>query len=148
RSRIALQNKASVLAEKLKRPKEAIEVLDRLLALYPDSVPARAGRGVVLARLGKRDAAHEDARGCLDRSGDPLTRYQAACIYALPSRKHPKDRARAMQLLTEAVRAGFGIPLLATDRDLDLLRSSPEFQRLTAAAATLYGVPPPKRTSP
>jgi tetratricopeptide (TPR) repeat protein len=148
RSRIALQNKANVLAEKLERPDKAIEVLDRLLALYPDSVPARAGRGVVLARLDKRDAAHEDARGCLARSGDPLTRYQAACIYALTSRKHPEDRARAMQLLTEAVRAGAGIPWLATDQDLDPLRSSPEFQRLTAAAGTLYGTPQPKRPSP
>jgi eukaryotic-like serine/threonine-protein kinase len=148
RSRIALHNKASVLAEKLNRPAEAIEVLTRLLSLYPDSVPARAGRGVVLARLGQRDAALEDARGCLARNGDPPTRYQVACIYALTSRQHPEDRVKAMQLLTEAVRAGFGIPLLATDPDLNPLRSSPEFQRLTAAASTLYGVPRPKRTSP
>jgi serine/threonine protein kinase/Flp pilus assembly protein TadD len=148
RSRIALQNKASVLSEKLNRPGEAIEVLNRLLSLYPDSVPARGGRGVVLARLGRRDAALEDARGCLARNGDPRTRYQVACIYALTSRQHPDDRARALQLLTEAVRAGFGIPWLAADHDLDPLRGTPEFQRLADAAGTLYGVPRPKRTSP
>jgi tetratricopeptide (TPR) repeat protein len=148
RSRVALQNKASVLSERLNRPEEAVAVLDRLLALFPDSVPARAGRGVVLARLGRRDAALKDALGCLARSGEAMTRYQVACVYALTSRQQPEDRARALQLLTEAVRAGFGIPWLATDHDLDPLRGAPEFQRLTAAAATLYGAPRPKRTAP
>src|SRR5262249_34717703 len=57
RYRAALQNKASVLAE-LGRTEEAVDVLDKLLALYPDVVLARAGRGVLLARLGRRAAAH------------------------------------------------------------------------------------------
>src|SRR5262249_17528221 len=45
-----LQFKAYVLAERLNRQDEAIEVLNRTVALYPHFVPARAGRGVLLAR--------------------------------------------------------------------------------------------------
>ena len=62
RYRTALQNKANVLAEGLGRTEEAIAALDTLLALYPNYVPARAGRGVLHARLGRREAAHADAR--------------------------------------------------------------------------------------
>jgi serine/threonine protein kinase/Flp pilus assembly protein TadD len=148
RSRAALQNKAHVLAEKLKRPEEAIRVLDQAVALYPDYVPARGGRGVVQARLGRRDAALEDARGCLTRDGHPRTRYQVACIYALTSRQAPADGRRALDLLAEVLRQGYGVNLLATDSDLNSLRGLPEFQRLAAAAAALQAVTPARRASP
>src|SRR5262249_57575027 len=39
RSLHALQNKANALSEFLRRPADAIEVLDRLLQLYPHFVP-------------------------------------------------------------------------------------------------------------
>src|SRR5207244_143498 len=49
----ALQNKAHVLADLLKDDREAVQVLDTILAKYPDNPMARAGRGVSLARLGQ-----------------------------------------------------------------------------------------------
>ena len=145
RSQSALQNKSHVLSEMLNRPEEALRVLDRLLAWYPDSVMARGGRGVVRARLGQRDAALEDARGCLKRSKEPRTCYQVACIYALTSRQHPEDRRKAIELLTASMRRGYRVGLLTTDPDLEPLRGTPEFQRLVAAVGTLYGLPQPKR---
>ncbi len=148
RSRAALQNMAHVLAEKLNRPEEALRALDRAVALYPDYVPARGGRGVVRARLGRREAALEDARACLARDGSPRTRYQVACIYALTSRQEPADRRNALELLATALRQGYGANLLATDTDLDPLRELPEFQRLAAAAALLQAAAPPRRPSP
>src|SRR5262249_9745530 len=57
----AMQNKALVLADHLNRPRDAVTVLDQLLALDPDSVEARAGRGVYRARLGERELALRDA---------------------------------------------------------------------------------------
>ncbi len=45
-SRAALQNKAHVLAEKLGRTADAASVLDRVIELYPDYLPARGPRGV------------------------------------------------------------------------------------------------------
>ncbi len=137
RSRSAMQNKAHVLAEKLGRTEEAIRVLDRLLELYPDFVPARAGRAVLRARLGRRDDALADAREALARDGRPATRYQVACVYALTSRVSAADGTKALQLLAEALRQGYGAGLLARDPDLDSLRALPEFARLAAAASTL-----------
>jgi tetratricopeptide (TPR) repeat protein len=91
-SRLAWQNLAHVLGERLGRTKEAIQALDELIELYPDYVHARASRGVYRARLGQRDAAHRDAKESLLRSTLPVTFYQVAGIYALTTRQNPEDR--------------------------------------------------------
>jgi serine/threonine protein kinase/lipoprotein NlpI len=134
---IALQNKASVLSEDLGRIDEAIAALDKVIVLEPSYVPARAGRGVLLARLGRRDAAHADAREALQRDMQPFNVYQVAGIYALTSRGHPDDRQEALRLLASALRQGFGLELLDGDRDLDSVRELPEFRRVVEAARAL-----------
>jgi serine/threonine protein kinase/tetratricopeptide (TPR) repeat protein len=139
RSLDGLQNKASVLSEQLNRPHEAVAALDRAVELYPDFVPARAGRGVLLARLGKRREAHRDAEECLGRDVQPATLYQVAGIYALTSRQQPDDREEAILLLSAALRKGYGRDLLAVDTDLDPIRDHPDFRRLTAKARAPAG---------
>jgi tetratricopeptide (TPR) repeat protein len=136
RSASALKNQAHVLSERLGRPADAVTALDRAIALAPDLASAYAGRGVLHARLGHRDAAHRDAADALLRDPDPATQYQAACVFALTSRQEPADRARAFALLRAALRAGYGHDLLAKDADLDPLRGEPEYRRLTDAVAT------------
>jgi serine/threonine protein kinase/tetratricopeptide (TPR) repeat protein len=131
-SRNALQDKASVLAEYLGQTAEAIAVLDRALELHPESVPARAGRGVLLARLGKRQAAHQDAEESLRRDVQPATVYQVAGIYALTSKQEPEDAKQAFLLLNCALDKGYGRNLLGIDPDLEPIRKDPEFQRLAA----------------
>jgi serine/threonine protein kinase/tetratricopeptide (TPR) repeat protein len=140
----ALQNKANVLAEDLGRTMEAIGALDQALALYPDYVPARAGRGVLHARLGRREAAHADARETLRRDTKPMTVYQVAGIYALTSRQDPDDRREAFRLLGSALSQGFGLDLLDRDRDLDPIRNQAEFGKLVEAARAhrAGGTPP------
>jgi tetratricopeptide (TPR) repeat protein len=130
RSLDALQNQAHVLSERLGRTEDAVQVLDRLLTLYPDFVPGRAGRAVLLARLGRRPAAHQDAAACLERDTSPATLYQLAGVYALTSRSEPDDRLHAYRLLSVALRQGYGHDLLLHDPDLAPLRSEPDFQRL------------------
>src|SRR5262249_52369199 len=56
-SRDALRNKAYLLAEEMKKPEEAIQALDEVLAYHPDCADACGSRGVLLARLGRREAA-------------------------------------------------------------------------------------------
>jgi eukaryotic-like serine/threonine-protein kinase len=143
RSRMALQNEAHVLAERLGRTAEAIQALDELIALYPDYVHARASRGVYHARLGRREAALRDARESLLRDSRPPTLYQVAGIYALCTRQNREDRWEAFRLLSSALRKGFGVDLLAQDRDLDPIREYPEFRRLVEAARALH--PPENR---
>jgi serine/threonine protein kinase/tetratricopeptide (TPR) repeat protein len=137
RSRMALQNQAHVLAEKLGRTAEAIQALDTLVELYPDYVHARASRGVYHARLGQRDLALRDAKESLLRDSRPPTLYQVAGIYALTAREAPEDRWEAFRLLSSALRKGYGFDLLVQDRDLDPIREYPEFRRLVEAARAL-----------
>jgi eukaryotic-like serine/threonine-protein kinase len=142
----ALQNKAHVLtehlpapteADKLRQTQEAIAVLDKALHIRPDYVPARSGRGVLLARLGEREPALADAREVLRRDSSPRTIYEVACVYALTAKENPDDKLEAFRLLATALRQGFGHEFIETDDDLLALRSSPEFTRLVEAARAL-----------
>ncbi len=132
----AMQNQAHALG-KLGRNQEAVAVLDREIEMYPDYVPARAGRGVMLARLHKRQAAHEDASEALRRDFGPATQYQVAGIFALTSREEPNDRSQALLYLAAALRKGFGFEMLEQDEDLDPIRDRPEFRQLVLATKTL-----------
>ena len=135
RCRQALQNKAHVLAERLGRVDEAIRVLDQAVAWYPDYLPARLGRAVLLARQGKREAAHRDVAVCL--TGDPpaIAYYQSANVYALTSRQEPKDLNRALQLLRTALRRDPSwFAILPRDPDFEPIRQEPEFRELVRAA--------------
>jgi serine/threonine protein kinase/Flp pilus assembly protein TadD len=138
-SRQALQNKASVLSEKLGRPADAVKALDRLLTVDPDYLPARAGRAVLWARLGDRSAAHQDAREVLSREVTPLVRFQIAGVYALTAKGVPADAAIALKLLAEAFQGGLRSSTAAADTDLEPIRARPEFKALLDAARTMEG---------
>jgi eukaryotic-like serine/threonine-protein kinase len=140
RSLAALQNKAYVLSRE-NRNEEAVQVLDRIVSLYPNYVPSRASRGVLLARLKKTEAAYKDAQDALDQDGNPATAYLVAGVYALTSRDNPADRQEAYRLLSYALRRGFGFDEIEKDRDLDYIRQQPEFRRLVEAAKALQDAP-------
>jgi serine/threonine protein kinase/tetratricopeptide (TPR) repeat protein len=134
RYRHALQDKASVLSENLGQPEQAIKVLDAALEFHPDSVEALGGRGVLLARLGRRDAALRDARAALLLDDRASTVYRAACVYALTSKQEPADHAEALRLLAEAVRKdGSWLAVARQDADLDPVRGLPGFRNLLQA---------------
>ncbi|MDG3008080.1 protein kinase domain-containing protein [Paludisphaera mucosa] len=143
RSLAALQNSAHVLSRTPERAEEAIRLLGRALEAFPDYVPARSGRGVLLARLGRREEALADAEGALSRDSSPATLYQLAGVYAQTSRREPGDAAAALGLLSRALRGGFGWDLVAVDPDLDPIRARPEFARWQRAAS-----PPGPAVSP
>ena len=132
-----MQNKAALLSDKFHDDAAVLAVLEQAVAHYPESVLARGGRGVLLARAGKRDAAIADAQACLLLDREPATQYQAGCIYALTSKQNADDRLQALPLLAAALRAGFGLDFIDRDTDLNPLRRLPEFQRMVAAARAL-----------
>jgi serine/threonine protein kinase/Flp pilus assembly protein TadD len=143
RSFPALQNKAHLLADCLNRDADAVAVLGQAVALYPDLVLPRAGRGVSLARLGRRETALADAREALLLDTTPPNLYQVGCIYALTSRQNPEDRLRAFELLSRALRGGFGLDVVDFDTDVDPIRHDKEFRRLVEAARALQSPPTP-----
>src|SRR5262249_2971338 len=61
----AWQNKAHVYSDLLHDNQKALEAVGQALALAPDFLQARIGRGVLLARLGNRELAIGDARAAL-----------------------------------------------------------------------------------
>jgi serine/threonine protein kinase/tetratricopeptide (TPR) repeat protein len=140
----ALQQKAHLLSEGLKRPADAVAVLDRLVHLHPDHAPGWGGRGILHARAGDRAAALRDAKEALrlDPTGGPNV-YQVAGIYALTSKANPADRAEALRLLWLAFRTGDGLDDVDTDSDLDPVRADPEFKRLVAGAKAVHRRPNP-----
>jgi eukaryotic-like serine/threonine-protein kinase len=129
RSLSALQNKAHILS-KLGRTNDAVRVLDRILELYPDYVKARSGRGMMHARAGNWIEAKADVEETLRLDGSPAYMYYAAGIYAQLSRHNPTHKTEALRLLSAALRAGFGHDYIETDKDLDPIRTTPEFRRV------------------
>lgn len=137
-SRAALECKAHVLSERLGRTDAAVQVLDRAIGFHPDDAALVAARGVLLARLGRREMAERDARQALSLDASATIAYQVAGIYALNSRRVPGDRAAAFSLLTAALRQGYGVELLSHDADLDPLREDRRFALLLDAVRTLH----------
>jgi hypothetical protein len=133
-----LRDKASVLSEHFGRAAEAAKVLDRILELVPNSMADRAGRAVLLARLGRRAEARRDAAACA-ASEDPLILYQAGCAYLLAA-NGPADRTAGLELLRAALYRGaaWGKTMM-TDPDLKSVHGDPVFRALVAAAGVLSG---------
>jgi len=136
RSRSALRNRAAVLSDHLGRTDEAVAALDRVVRLYPDDAAARVGRGVLLARLGHREAAHRDAEEASRRDPSGGTSYRVGCIFALTSRSDPADRPRALRVLATALgQSPSWVETARTDPDLDALRDHAGFRGLLQAFA-------------
>lgn len=134
----ALQNIAAVLSRDATKTKEALTTFDRILALRPDYTPAVAGRGVILARMGKRPEAHRQAVDALASRQDAKTLYQVACIYALTSRLQDGDKRESRRMLARALRKDARWAKLArTDPDLEAIRNDAECIRLLRAADNL-----------
>jgi tetratricopeptide (TPR) repeat protein len=138
RSALALRNKAHILSEHLGRTEDAVAALDGALAVRSGDLLARAGRAVLLARLGKREAALADARLVETGATESGLIYQIAGVYALTAR--PGDRATALRLLRKAFQQeGRWVDVAPRDPDLTALHGDPDFQALLRLARRWYG---------
>jgi tetratricopeptide (TPR) repeat protein len=134
-----LQNQAHVLGEMLRRQDEALKIMDRVVELYPDFSEARAGRAVLLARMGQRDKAHAEIQKALILPGDSMVIYQAACVYSLSSTKQADDLEHALEFLRRALRSGFrDFAAMDADHDIDALRKHRDYKSAVGAARELY----------
>jgi eukaryotic-like serine/threonine-protein kinase len=124
----AVTNQAWVYAELLKKQREALKAVERVLAKYPDHQNARGGRAVYLARLGRPKEAVAEVERLLSKSPEAAAYYQAGCVYALLSGTDPAYKTEAVRLVTAAMLRGFGHDLILTDTDLDPLRADANFR--------------------
>ncbi len=107
---------------------ECIRCLTKALDFYPRVKEFRSGRGIELARVGRRDEAYRDAVESLRNAPSARITYQVAGIYALISQQNPAERDKALLLVSAAIGPGFGIshvaPLSAIyDHEARALRS-------------------------
>jgi tetratricopeptide (TPR) repeat protein len=144
-SRPNLTSKAYVLADLLHRNREALEVCERVVQLYPNYRLGYTDRGVLLARLGQRERALRDAQQALALSAghenEPEMLYRVGCIYALTSTQEPADAGIALLKLHAALQGGFGAQHLPDDPDLKPLHKHPQFTRLRELAMSLRTPP-------
>jgi tetratricopeptide (TPR) repeat protein len=144
----ALQSKASVLVKYRRKPEEALKALDQAVAFHPNHPLPLLSRGVLRARSGRADDARADAKDALAKdargrrwstgapAANPMTQYLAANIYALTAAAEPRpeaqaqDKARALELLRQALEGGYGRDFVAHDPDFRSLRDDPAFREL------------------
>lgn len=149
KSDTAMQHQAHILTEPLNRLPQALDALDRLIAVAPLSAEGHAGRAVVLARMGRIDEAIAEAEWVKSHSADPLMTYQIAGVYAR-SADRPGHAREALRLLADALVKGEGYQYLDTDPELESIRGSLEFRNLLSSVRTIQGFlkadSPPKQT--
>lgn len=136
----AFRNLSMVLSEYLKKPEEALTVLDEAIRFHPQDEFLWAGRGVLHARQGDSQKAIADAKQALTLSDDPFLLYMVACIYSLSSGIDQQEsyRVESLRLIAQSLRSDASLSVsMASDPDLKALQGDSRFLQLIAAAGTL-----------
>ena len=125
---------------------QAVQTLNQALEQDPEFCDARSKRGILLAKLGQRDQAVEEAERLIQLEPTPARYYEAASIYSLTSPKDPHDAIRAIRLLGFALRSDHGVRVYERDPHFSPIANLPEFRRLAEGLKLLgTGVPPSMR---
>ena len=131
----ALYGCAMLLQRKSRRSGIALAYFNSALQVDPTFVAARLARANVLAYRAECAQAREDVDWCVKAEPSGATFYAAACVYALMADKASEAEGgvfvdRAVFLVQEAFRRGYGKDKAATDADLIRLRRHPDFRLL------------------
>lgn len=133
RSYTAHRNLAFVYGERLKQPKEAIEVLDVMSPWSPRPHEELMSIAVMYSRLDDRESAILHCEHALEITRAPKTVFQASCVYANTARTEPADMQRALALLAEAIESDAKWKeVAAKDSDFDGIRSEQRFAELVS----------------
>jgi tetratricopeptide (TPR) repeat protein len=115
---------------------QALRYFDSVLKLDPHYVECRRARAVLCARCGKFDNAIPDINWCLERApGSGFVLYGAACVAALVAGAAGDTpdaelwAQRALSMLGDALKQGYGLDIAAKDPDLAPIRERPEFRK-------------------
>ncbi len=141
----ALYGLALLSVKHSRTSEEGLKYFSQALAVDPGFVTARSHRAVLLAHRGDWPRAEEDITWALKTDPSGMTRYAAACVYALlvekaldcsqpypvaPDLPVTQWTERSLHYLREAFRMGYGRDQADDDTDLDGIRRHPEFRRL------------------
>jgi len=132
----ALYGYAMLSAKSSRQSELALACFTLALESDPNFLPARRGRADVLAHRGDLAKALEDINWCIKADQGGQTLYGAACVYATLARQTQDAvtasqlQGRAISLLQEAFRRGYGQDRAAQDEDLEPLRNHLRFRTL------------------
>ncbi|MFK7817544.1 MAG: tetratricopeptide repeat protein, partial [Planctomycetaceae bacterium] len=134
------RNVAHVLSERLSDSQGAIEALNKIIESGFDDAGAFAGRAVLYARDGRENEAVEDIGKALSLDSEPMTKYQAACVYALLSKEKPSHRKRSVSLLAASIPQLPRVLLQLAPRDPDLanVRNDENYRQLMESSRQLF----------
>ncbi len=121
RSATACNNIASVYSEILDDTESGIEFMNQAIEIDRVNPKFLAGRGVLLARTGKREPAIEDAETALRLDSSADTLYRVAGIYAQTSKIEAQDKKRAISLFAKAALKDPSLVLRMLRNDPDIL---------------------------
>jgi tetratricopeptide (TPR) repeat protein len=150
--RNAYWGRAEVLDD-LKRHAEAAKDWDKVVALSPlaEQPAFRLNSATSRVRAGQIEEALKGTKE-LAKTSDPLTLYNAACVFALAAGRPAEAGAslsrdecgkRAVSLLQQAIAQGFkDAGHMKKDDDLKALRGRADFQKLLAALEAAAGKKP------
>ena len=118
--------------EATKVERRAVTVAEKHLEMYPDDARALYLGAAALVTTGDTARGREWAERALEADPDePSILYNVGCMYSLMG-----DKDRAIALVDEAVRKGFGYRAwLEQDGDLDPIRDDPRFKAILARLA-------------
>ncbi|QEH33602.1 Serine/threonine-protein kinase PknB [Aquisphaera giovannonii] len=113
----------------------AISHLNAAIEADPDLIDAIELRALERGHVGERSALEDVDR--LTHAATPRRLYNAACALALYGNASGDAVSldRAIEILSEAIRAGFPPAQAARDPDLAAIRDRPEFARMTGRPA-------------
>ncbi len=140
RSTHAMQNIAHVLSESLQRNEDALVPMSQLVEASPEDQLTRINRGVLLARLGRKEEAIADAEFAVEGDPPAAVTYRVACLYALLANQDGGESCKDLAL--SSLRLAFQdqptwVTTAVRDSDLQSLREDAEYRRLVSAALIL-----------
>ena len=141
-SRDGWRNTAHVLSERLDDVDGSIAALGKIIDAGLEDPGAYAGRAVLHARAGREEAAINDINRALDLDDDPMTEYQAACVFALLSKYNGELKPRAFSLLAASFQKlpHVLIRFAKTDPDLKSIQSDETYRKIEEASRDLFEI--------
>ncbi len=116
---------AWILAVKLGRHKEAVELYNQVLEAQEDNEYALINSALSLVRLGEKTEALRRTKKAMADENQAVNLYQAACVHAMIGTA--ANGRRAVTLLAKSISQGYMPAKLDHDSDLDSIRDNEDF---------------------